>query len=987
MQGLDFQKMELSFTKGLAQKRDARLIEEPEITIAVNVEFDEIGGLRLRYPYASIGTNIFGGGTISDCRRIYALGSELLLFTKTALYSWSSQRSAWVLKGTHLATKIDERPMFVDTTDQIYCDRALLSGTVVYCWQTTANNAYIAAVDAATGAVILAPTFVNNFGSVDLGRLRLVALSTRILLFAVDSLVNLIAYAIDPAAPAVGSPTTIQAVATFNSFYDVEKIPGADSCIVVTRRQTTTSYTVHTVTAALGVTSTTKARTCDGPIGVACTVSGASAQIVRANGTSIQGDLITISTHADVNTAQALGSGSGTINQVTGAFVDSTTCHVWWTSSAATNATDWDSDYNTVTVANVVGTAARFIRRLALTARAFAYNSQAYVWLAFIGESSFSGASPSTFRAQLQNSNFLYRHDGRLVAKGAWQQAGGLLANCWLPNVQLTSGSTAFTFAASQRRIIPLGDSQTGFSDRGPLDVTVTFDTNEARRVAKLGETVYITGGELLQYDGRELVEVGFHLYPHYFGAIEVASGNLVDGTYTLKVGWRYDNARGERERSTTATHGQVTIASGPNGISIVSWIPLYVTHKTGIAVEVWRTAVNSGEPFFLATNPDPAGANPNAYVINDTTASVNATFNDEFADSTLTTKEPNPENASVLENLAPPAATLIAANDVRLFLAGCPGAPNTVAYSKLRSVGEIAAFHDALTVQIPEAGGDITGLAFLNETLVVFRETAIYALDGRGFTNTSEGQNYEPRLVSITEGAINQESIALTPSGLIFKSSKGWYLLNRGWATDYIGADVCDYDSETVYSAHVIETRHQVRIVTSGRVLMFDFQANSGQGAWSEWSIADGLHAAQWNGTYHYLATGSVKAEQASYSTADYGWDVEMLIHLGGLQGFARVRKIMLLGEVRGAGTVRVRVGKYAEATYFDDKTWTISPTTVGAELAVKHGPSQQQHKAIRVRLTSHATAGEKPKLSALSLELGMKPGLYRHLPAAQRQ
>lgn len=993
MNGLNFQAMEFSFAKGLNQKSDPRLVQAPELVRAVDVDFDNLGGLRLRKPYASIGANIFGGGTISGCRRIYEVGDELILFTQTALYSWSPQRSAWVSKGTHLAAKVDERPVFISTSNQDDCDRAQLSGTVVYCWRQTitgVDEIFVAAQDATTGAVLLTPTDVAP-GT----RPRVVATATTIILFYESGSGSLVARTVSPTTVAISGTTTVLAAASFNTYYDAEKVPGADTVVVVTRRDTTTAYSLIYVTGALVVTAGTQAFPCDGPIAVACTPDGSSILVARTDGTAIEGELIEVAGGALFDSL-SIGSGSVTINQVTAAWVDNTTCRVFWHSNQATNATDFDTDHNSVTIGGSVGTAATLIRRLGIASRAFAYNGEAYVWLAFAGASSFSGAGASAFSAQLQNSYFLYRHDGFLCAKAAWHRAAGFRTTGLLPAAALTSGSTSFSFCGGERRVIPIGETITGtgtvkdgttlqstYADTGPRDITVTFDSNDARRVAKLGETVYITGGEVLQYDGRALTEVGFHLYPWYFGSIEVGTGNLADGTYTLKTSWRYDNARGERERSTSATTGQVTIAAGPNGISTTSWVPLYTTHKTGIAAEAWRTPV-AGAVFYKTTSGDPtATSNPNRYVENDSTAGTNSTLNDELADADLIKLEPHPENGAELENLAPPAATLIAASETRLFLAGLSDRPNVVVYSKLRNEGSIAAFHDSLFVQVPARGGAITGLAFLNETLVVFRETAIYALDGIGFDNLGGGQNYEPRLVSSTEGAVNQESIAFMPGGLVFKSSKGWYLLNRGWSTQYIGQGVRNYDSETVYSAHVVESEHQVRIVTSGRALVWDYLAD----AWAEWSITDGLHACVFNGTYHYLATPSVKAQQSDWSTADYAMDVEMLVHLGQMQGFARVQEVMVLGEYRSTHTLRLRAGSYTEGSYFDDKTWTPSPTTVGGALQMRHGPSQQQHQAFRIRLTSSTTAGEKLRLSALSLKVGMKNTTYRNLPAAQKQ
>lgn len=992
---LQFDKIEFPFAKGLNQKSDARLINGPELARAVNVEFDDTGGLRPRLPYSVLSTSTVMDGassSLTNCRRIVPNGDELVMFTKDSIYSWSPQTSTWRWKAWHEAVAIDERATFVSAGDQVQCDRAELNGTIVYAW-VDSSQVYCGAVDKTTGAVL-----VNSYpltGS--LSRPRVVALTTKILLFTVTAGGALQVQAIDPASPYAGFISTPTSVNAVNGAYDVEKIPGADTAIIAARLTPTTSYLIAKVTAALSVSTSTKARTCDGPIAIACTSNGVSAQIARGNSTNIQGDLVTISTLVDVNTGQALGGGVTTINQITAAFTSATQCIVLWHSNENTNASDWSAEYNSVTTSGTIGTETRLIRRLGIASRAFVQDGNVYVWMAFAGESSFSGATPSAFRAQLQNTYFLYTVRslgavGSLVSKATFQNAGGFSSiQGHLPGVA-SVGTNQFAWCGTERRVIPVGDrtvGQLGYSDRGPHDIVLTFDSNDARRCARLGQTLYITGGEVLQYDGVTTAEASWHLYPHYFGAIEVGAGNLEDGTYTSKPSWRWDNAKGERDRSAAATAGQVTIAGGPNGISTVTWTPLHVTRKTSVVAEMWRTAKNAGAdaPFYLVTSQDPASsANPNRFMLNDGGVSSLSTFNDEFSDATLTTKESHPENGNVLENLAPAGAKLIMASADRLFIGGVSDRPNEVWYSKQRLEDEVASFHEALRIPIPMTGGDMTALAMLGQTPVVFRESAVYALEGTGLNNTGDGYNYEARLISADVGAINQESVALTPVGLIFKSSKGWQRLAMAQvgAVEYIGAAICDYDSESVYAAHVVESQHQVRIVTSARVLVWDYLEN----AWAEWSISDGLHACLWNGTHHVLATNAVRAQQTSHAATDYGIDVEMLVHFNGIQGFARLRKILVLGEYRSAHTLQIRVGKYAESVYFDNKIWTPSPTTVGGALQVKHGPSQQQHQAVRVRITSTPTTnGEQLRLSALSFECGIKPGTFRNLPAAQRQ
>jgi hypothetical protein len=210
MNRLNWQTWHMRFVAGLNQKADARTLESPELAVCKDVMFDKLGGLQTRYPFALTSNDIFGGGTLSDWRVLAENGDELLLFTKDTLYSWNAQLSKWVAKGTHLAVKVDETPRFVSPGDQVDGDRAELSGTIVYAWTEllgSSSKGYVAALDKTTGNVLMAPTPLAGSAA----RLRVTALTTKILLTFYDGIAGLYAYALDPASPATalaGSSTT-----------------------------------------------------------------------------------------------------------------------------------------------------------------------------------------------------------------------------------------------------------------------------------------------------------------------------------------------------------------------------------------------------------------------------------------------------------------------------------------------------------------------------------------------------------------------------------------------------------------------------------------------------------------------------------------------------------------------------------------------------------------------------------------------------------
>lgn len=963
--GIQWQTVNLPFAAGLQQKADDRARPQPFLDICNDAQFDELGGTQPRLPFATTAGAVFGGGTISGARRIVRNGNETVLFTSDSVYAWNAQLAKWVLRGTHLAISVDETTRFATAGDQIEGDRAELNGTVVYAWNE-GGVVFAAALDKTTGAVLMAPFSIIAASQ----RPRLVALATKIMFFVEANATGLLAYALDPADPSAalvgGTSVTVAAAAVFNSYYDVVKVDSQDLVVGVYRRDTTTSYSVFTVTPALVVTTSTKARTADGPVAIATVPGGGlQTQVIRQNiATAIQGDFLTTSTLADLTINQAVFAGAAAqVNQLTAAYrsvqnAGAFRCYVFASTEAASDATG-TSVMNFVDTAGTIGTSAQFIRQLGVASRAFSYNGSVYLWMAFAGISTVATLGPFTTPAlALQNTYFLYRDDSFLCAKSMTGRAGGFSATRGhLPGVALTSGTTVFTWCGTERRRIELGTGDVSFAARVPSDMVFTFDTNKARRTARLGRTLYISGGEILQYDGVRLTEVGFHIYPWLFGIIDAGGGSVATGTYSYKQTFRCPNAQGETDRSTTATIASITNSS--SSLSVLTSTPLTVTHKTSVvpAAEFWRTLVapNADSPFFLVSSNDPAAlTNPNRYVPNSTTVTTLPTFNDFLADANVSIREANPENGATLENICPPPAKIIIATDTRLFLAGVAGDPDRVWYSRLRGNNEVASFNDVLVFDVPRVGDDeITCVWFdANGVFYAARRTAIFAFSGQGKDNDDQGQNFTlSRIVSEDVGVLNHESVALTPKGVILKSAKGWQLLHGNGDLEFIGAGVSDFDAEEVLSVDVVETQHHVRILTAARMIVWDYLINQ----WEQWTIADGLHSCVVGGAQVYLTATGTRTQQTDYTGLTYGLDVETaFIKLADLQGAARCRKLQPLGEVRSACLVRMRVGYNYKPGYVDDVVCDVSGFAAGDPLQLKLGPKRPICESIKLRITA---------------------------------
>lgn len=1001
---LNWETIHLPLGYGLYTKEDARFSSPPALDIARDVRSEQIGGLQTRPPFVAMANTIFGGGTLSNCRRMAVVNGELCVFTDVALYSWNAALSSWVLRGTHLGITVDEQTRFETTDDQIRCDRAELNGTVVYAWETQASQVYAAALDKTTGSVLVTPTLVSTAN----GSARLVALATKILLFVDAGANNLTVRSIDPASPGTaiaGAGTTVLAgvfgSTGFNAPYDVQRAGTQDLCVGVARRTVTTSYSVFTVTPGLTVSTFTKARTADSAIAIAAIPDGTKCQIVRTNFPNVQGDLLTTSGMSDIFTNQALFNpipiaGIVTITaafrsvQVGGQF----RCYIFFSTPAANGSV---SRYTFADTANTLGTPAIFCNTVSLASTAFDYNGSVFVWLVYAA----TAISGSVVGAAVQNTYFMFRDDAAVMAKATVDVAGGFPGfvnggeTSWLPSVSNPIAGM-YSWCGGIRRIIPLGNQGQDYAARAPRDITVTFNNDAARRSVQLGRTLYIPGGEILQYDGTRIVEVGFHIFPDRLSFVNtVGSGGTSAGVYAMKETWRYNNGQGESERSTCAVTPTITSSAGDTPTSTGA-ATLTVTHKLTVApaIEFWRTAVNptSDAPFYLSSSLNPAQTtNPNRYVANDpSSGALTFNFTDTLTDAQLTTHGIFPENGGVLEAIAPPPATIIIATDTRLFLAGISGDPSRIWYSRERNDGEIASFNDALTIDVPPLGGAITALWFQDGVLYAGRQTAVYALPGVGVDNLGDGQGFGPaQIVSVDVGPVSQEAVCLTPLGTIFKSAKGWYLLEGGRTLRYVGSPVSAFDTDTIVSTMVITAQHQVRILSTSRLLVWDYRGlvdivgrdGYGDGQWWEWSIANALHAALWNGNYVYLSPTGPVAEQSAFSGLTYGMDVETSWIKGEelLQGYKKLGAIAILGEYRSAFLMRVRVARdyqydgSGNVVFFDDFAWSPSPTTVGSALQLKHYPSSgngwgQAYK-IRITAVTDAVRATLPTSSALAV------------------
>lgn len=1003
-------KVFIPLTKGIDTRAHPYALEPPALETCDNAVFAEPGAIGKRRPYSGIdgssGVNIYPSGTLSSggtIRKLAVEGDEFLCFTDTEIYSWSEAMTKWVLKGTHLAIKTTERSRLVRTTEQIDSDRAEHSSVVVFTWTDKGDTAYMAALDKDTGAVLVAPTSQGTGAS----RLRVIALSTKILAFRFTASSGELAIkSMTPSTIATGVAASYTAINTSCAgTYDIAQYDSTNAVIAAT--DTTASlYRVYKYDEDAALDSSDSHTISNSNNGIAIAVAANSKIVVArvSSTTTVKADLLDSDLTVSATTDVSMGTTSSTIEQVTCAFRSTINgaayrCYVFWSGDESTSgAGGFKTEYNYLDTGGGNGSETTLVENSGLASHAFDHDGDIYVWVAF-NQSTLSGTSFSA----IQNTYFLYDYTGVMHTKAAFDDAGGhAQSDGSLPSVINTSGNI-FATALNERRIIPIGGGSTEYSARGIREVVFEFDSNDARRTTRIGETTYISG-HVLQYDGESAVELGFHIYPWYvFAADNDDTGNVDDGVHAWKCSLSWENAKGELERSTTAAIDEATMGGGGSDALVQVWPSphtLKQSARTFPSLEVWRTvaAPVDDSPYHLVTSKDPTDTGDNQYIDGDPATSAAIQFRDALSDANLVNRETHPENGGALASLAPPCGSIVTAGADRVYLAGVSYDPLLLVYSKLRNQGEVVAFNDRLKVHLPAHGGDITGLALLNETLIVFKKNAIYALDGEGFDNTGAGTNYVARLIATEVGAKSQEAIALGPMGLLFQSDKGWFLLpGVGQEPKYVGSQIADYDTDTVVDVTVLEGEHMILVSTTSRILAYDYIVD----AWSVWSESSLVSACQYDGVHHIATTASIESQDTDHTAVSYSTVVKTApIKLDGIAGYARVKQITVLGQYMGAHTFGIALWRDYSGSEFQIKNWTVSPTTAGEPLQFVHGPSIQKMEALQIKLTDIELAligadpesgGSAPgddtfKLIGIELLISIKGGLLR-LPAAQKQ
>ncbi len=278
----------------------------------------------------------------------------------------------------------------------------------------------------------------------------------------------------------------------------------------------------------------------------------------------------------------------------------------------------------------------------------------------------------------------------------------------------------------------------------------------------------------------------------------------------------------------------------------------------------------------------------------------------DTLADSSILGNNLIYTTGGVLENIAMPAVNALTLFDTRLWAIDAED-QNLLWTSKQVIENVPIETSDLLTTYVSPSTsaqgntGPMKCISPMDDKLIIFKRDAIYYLNGTGPDNTGANSQYsQPTFVTSTVGCSNQNSIVMTPNGLMFQSDKGIWLLGRDLGTSYIGAPVEDFNQFEVQSALNVPGTNQVRFTLSNDVtLMYDYYFNQ----WGTFHgipaissiIYQNLHTFMNSSGQIYQETPGLYLDGSSPVLMSFvtGW-----INPAGLQGYQRAYRAYLLGE-----------------------------------------------------------------------------------------
>jgi hypothetical protein len=510
-----------------------------------------------------------------------------------------------------------------------------------------------------------------------------------------------------------------------------------------------------------------------------------------------------------------------------------------------------------------------------------------------------------------------------------------------------------------------------------PVVAQITFDFSARPRCVEFGSALFVCGGYLQEFDGRQHGEAGLHLGPDTPSITQLAgSGTFADGQYQITSLFAWRSSNGRLYKSSPALVTTVTVAAG-GGVARLGYevrpIPWSCFRPDGeITLVVYCSALNGSVLHEVGSTVIVAGAYPQVVITDPPTGDEPLLYT----------------TGGILPHFAPPAAWNVIERGNRLFAACNDG---HVHFTKELVDGESAAqFCDEFVKVRPGADSEPFYVAEMDGNVFAFHKKGIAVFGGPGPNDLGFGNFTDFQEIAVDVPGITDYTKAVpvkSDSGLLFWTNRGPMMLNRQLQVEPIGLPI-----ETAVSGLTcldilnLPVRYQAWFLTASKVFVFDYLLKR----WSTFPLS-------------YTAVGMVEIDNAVYIAGSDGkvykeltntfksTDV-MKFRTGWIRpenylGEFRVRKMALLGTKKSAATITVKVYFDYSDTAAETHTLAIGTpwTSEPGELVVPLDRQRCQAVSFEVYDGSLSGTNEGITVSGMTLEIGMMADRIVKVPAAK--
>lgn len=580
----------------------------------------------------------------------------------------------------------------------------------------------------------------------------------------------------------------------------------------------------------------------------------------------------------------------------------------------------------------------------------------------------------------------------------------GVIVNKRVSSIALSTAATDVLLAAVEATTRnPLSASAVDPNDSGIDVVRVALRTAaKPARWIQVADAAVTAGGLQAATDGVRGFENSIQAAPCTPGR-EVHASSLwessVTASYNVVVGWVFFDATGKEHRSAISLPFLFATGAAGTFYSIrVSPPPL--TGAGTLMLRVWKTddlSIGTTDPtaYYLCYEGIPTTASATGgFLLAHALPSTGSSANSELPYV----------SGGVLPAEPPPALRDICAwQDVLIGISAEDR--NLLWYTKPIEPGIAPEWNAALTIRLPSEGGDVVSLSAIDDKLVCLKERAVYYVVGSTRDRLGQGQDPVAVRVSSDVGCLGRHTVAVVPDGLLFVAAngRGLCLLDRGMSVRRMrqAEDRFATAASLIHSTMVVPFESCVRWgCTDGTAISLDYE----HGLFTRFTsyAATQHHACIGNRVVTLTAPGVVAREALSTETpttrAPYWTVTTTWIKVGGLAGFQRVRRLLLLAtplEPGSKGAIGLTARLYMDydgATEIGLARWAPAAWDTLRHQVEWHLP-RQKCASMRLKI-AEVVVDPLPaspiytgvNLSMISLRVGVKPTHTKTMTAAAR-